>query len=341
VDFPHFLHILLASKPLSESDADSAFELILQGHVPEPQIAAMLALIQARGPTVDELTGAARAMRRHATPVHCPAPGVLLDTCGTGGTTKTFNISTIAALVTAAATRGRARVAKHGNKSRSGRGSAELLAALGVNIDADPVVQARCLDRAAVCFCFAQHHHPAARHAAAVRKALAFPTIFNLLGPLCNPANAQHQLLGVYDRSALDIMASTLLRLGSRRAMVVHSDDGLDEISISAPTHVAELRDGRILHTTINPRSLGFSPVPIDALQARDLSHAVQIARDVLAGIPGPCRDMVLLNAAAAILVAECTPSLDQGMTLAAGAIDSGAALQTLQALIEESHQTH
>jgi anthranilate phosphoribosyltransferase len=339
VDFLHFLHILLAGRPLSESEADSAFELILQGHVPEPQIAALLALIQARGATTDELTGAARAIRRHATPVHCSAPGILLDTCGTGGATKTFNISTIAALVTAAAARGLVRVAKHGNKSRSGRGSAELLAALGVKIDADPAVQARCLDRAAVCFCFAQHHHPAARHAASVRKALAFPTIFNLLGPLSNPANARHQLLGVYDRAALDKMASALLRLGSLRAMVVHSDEGLDEISTSAPTHVAELRDGRVLHSTIDPRSLGFSPVPISAIQAYDLQHAVRIARDVLAGIPGPCRDMVLLNAAAALLVAGCTPSLHEGLSLTAAAIDSGAASQTLTALIEESHR--
>ncbi len=339
MDFLNVLHILLAGTTLSESEADAAFELILQGHVPEPQIAAFLTLLQARGATIDVLTGAARAMRRHATPVHCSAPGVLLDTCGTGGTAKTFNISTIAALVTAAAARGLVRVAKHGNKSRSGRGSAELLAALGVKIDADPAVQARCLERAAVCFCFAQHHHPAARHAAPVRKALGFPTIFNLLGPLSNPANARHQLLGVYDPAALDTMASALLRLGSHRAMVVHSDDGLDEISTSAPTQVAELRDGRVVRSTIDPRSLGFKPAPIDAIQARDLPHAVQIARDVLAGFAGPCRDLVLLNSAAALLVAECTPTLREGITLAACAIDSGAASQTLHALVEESHR--
>lgn len=338
VDFGRFLHQILAGGSFSESEAESAFELVLQGQVPDAQIAALLALIEARGATVDELAGAARVMRRHATPVPCSERGILLDTCGTGGAPKTFNISTIAALVTAAAGRGRVRVAKHGNTSRSGRGSAELLSALGVKVDAAPNVQSRCLDRVNVCFCFAQQHHPAAKHAAPVRRSLGFPTIFNLLGPLTNPAGARHQLLGVYDAAALDKVAATLLRLGSVRAMIVRGEDGLDEITTTSLTHVAEVRDGQVHRHVIDPRSLGLAESSLDSLLARDLHHAVAIARSVLSGERGPCRDIVVLNAAAALVVAGCATTIHDALSLAAGAIDNSEAARTLTKLAEESN---
>ncbi len=224
--------------PLCEVDAETLFEAVLSGHLDQAQIAGVLSLLAARGPTTDEVVGAARAMRRHVTPVPASDPGSLVDTCGTGGAPKTFNVSTAAAIVAAAAG---ARVAKHGNRSRTGRGSAEVLQALGVNVDAPPGTQARCLDEAGVCFCFAIHHHPAMRHAAVVRRALKFPTIFNILGPLTNPAGATRQLIGVYDEALVPLVAAALARLGSVRAMVVHSRDGLDEVSITAPTVVAEV----------------------------------------------------------------------------------------------------
>ena len=205
---------LLAGRVLSEHSTEQLFESLLSGQLDDQQIAAVLTFIQSRGVTVDELVGAARVMRRHVTRVPVNVPGaVVIDTCGTGGAPKTFNISTAGAIVVAGASPHRTGsgphvvVAKHGNRSRSGRGSAEVLARLGVNVDATPAVQARCLREAGVCFCFAIHHHPATKYVAAARKSLAFPTIFNLLGPLTNPAGATRQLIGIYDRTAVEKMA--------------------------------------------------------------------------------------------------------------------------------------
>lgn len=339
VQFAPFLEHVLRGGALDETQAEAAFEMILRGEVAEAQIAELLVGIQARGSGIGELSGAARAMRRHATPVHCGASGVVLDTCGTGGAPKTFNVSTVAAIVTAAAGEGRVRVAKHGNTSRSGRGSAELLASLGVKVDAAPSVQSRCLERAGVCFSFAPRHHPAVKHVAQVRKSLNTPTMFNLLGPLTNPAGARHQLLGVYDPSVLETMATALLRLGSIRAMVVHGADGLDEITTTSLTDVAELRDGQVHRATIDPRALGLPLVTLESLAARDLDHAVGIAREVLNGGKGPCRDIVLLNAAAALVVAGCASDFGRGLVLAARAVDTSAAKETLRVLIEESHR--
>lgn len=341
------LEQLLRDQPLSESQAEEAFERIFRGEADDARIAALLALIERRGATVDELVGSARVMRRHAERVSTdglPAGARVLDTCGTGGAAKTFNVSTAAAMLVAGAGRTRGiHVAKHGNRSRTGRGSAETLALLGVNIEAPPAVQARCLREVGVCFCFAILHHPAAKHAASVRQSLGVPTMFNLLGPLTNPAGATRQLLGVYDGSRVEPMAEALVRLGADRAMVVHSDDGMDEISLSAPTTIAEVRGGNVRSWRLDPASLGLAPAPLETLQSRDLEHAAAIISAVLEGRTDeetrPARDIVLLNAAAAFIVTDAADDLTHGLELARKAIDSGAALRTLRDLARLSHE--
>ncbi|HMN97684.1 MAG TPA: anthranilate phosphoribosyltransferase [Phycisphaerales bacterium] len=330
------LAVLLGGGTLDERTSAEAFEAIMTGATSQAEIAAFLALLAARGPTLDELVGAARVMRRHVQRVPTTiAPERLLDTAGTGGAPKTFNVSTAAAIVAAA---GGAVVAKHGNRSRTGRGSAEVLAALGVDVDAEGARQSRCLDAAGVCFCFAIHHHPAARHAMPVRKALGFPTIFNLLGPLTNPAGAQRQLMGVYDRRFLRLLAGALARLGARHALVVHGGDGLDELSIGAPTFVAEVRDGAVREYELDPARLGLRRAEASSLAARDVDHAAALVRGVLSGGErGPHRDMTLLNAAAALFAAGVEPSIEAGLSAAAAAIDDGRAMATLARLIEAS----
>ncbi len=334
------LDTLVAGGTLSAAGAESVFEQLLQGQVEPAQIAALLSLLQSRAVSVDELVGSARAMRRHVTPVPVDTSlgGELIDTCGTGGAPKTFNVSTLAAIVAAAAAPGQVRVAKHGNRSRTGRGSAELLAALGVNVDAPPAALARCLRDAGVCFCFAIHHHPAMRHAAPVRKSLGFPTIFNLLGPLTNPAGARRQVIGVYARSLVRPVAETLAALGAERAIVAHGLDGLDELSTTAPTALAHVEGGRVREEIVDAASLGVRRATLEELQARDLEDAARIARDVLSGAPGPLADIVCFNAAAALAVGSAACSLAEGMTLAAEALKSGAASQTLRSLAAASH---
>lgn len=331
---------LISGASLSEQETDGLFERVLHGEVDAAQLAAILALIQSRGASVDEIVGAARAMRRHVTrvPVEGLAPGtVVLDTCGTGGTAKTFNISTAAAIVAGSAGAGRVVVAKHGNRSRSGRGSAEALSHLGVNVDASVQGQARCLREAGVCFCFAIHHHPAMRHAAATRASLGVPTLFNVLGPLTNPAGATHQLMGVYRRELVRPIASALARLGSTRAMVVHSEDGLDEISPCAPTAVAIVEGGTIREATITPEDAGLDRRPIADIQAATLDEAGAMFRAVLEGKRGGPRDATALNAAAALMVAGVAGTMREGVERACDAIDSGAAARTLESLVRVS----
>jgi anthranilate phosphoribosyltransferase len=213
-----------------------------------------------------------------------------------------------------------------------------VLQALGVNVDASRAVQARCLDEAGICFCFAIHHHPASRHAMPVRMALGFPTIFNLLGPLTNPAGAGRQLMGVYDACFLAPFAEALASLGTRRAMVVHSDDGLDELSITAPTTALHVREGTVREERIDPRALGLAATSLRELTARDLDHAAAMIRAVLDGTDhGPPRDMAILNAAAALVVADVAATIEEGLALAAGAIDTGAARHTLARLVAMS----
>ena len=337
----HVLAELVAGRRLSVDGADTAFEAIFSGEADEAQIAAMLAMIQARGPCVDEVVGAARAMRRHVLRVPAKSTEGLIDTCGTGGAPKTFNISTAAAFVAAGAEppagRPRARVAKHGNRSRTGRGSAEVLEQLGVNVAASVDVQARCLDEAGCCFSFAIHHHPATKHAVAPRKSLGFPTLFNLLGPLTNPAGARRQLVGVYAPGLVELEAGALAALGAERAVVVHGSDGLDEITTTGPTIVAHVENGSIRTGTIDPEALGIAPASLDDLRATTLEEAADAVRSILAGESGAKRDITELNAAAALLVAGTVDVLEEGLTLARISIDSGAAQAALDRLIETS----
>lgn len=330
---------LLAQLPLDEARAESAFEILLTGGLNDAQIGAMLALIAVRGPTVDELVGAAKAMRRHAT--HVPFTSVplvpILDTCGTGGAPKLFNISTLGAIVTCAAAPGRVLAAKHGNRSRTGRGSAELLEALGVDILAPASRQALCLRQIGICFSYAPAHHPAAKFAAGPRKSLAFPTIFNLVGPLANPAGATHQLVGTFSLENARKLAAALARLGVQRAMVCCSDDGLDELTTTASNNIYHVRRGEVVHDRLDAQDLGFPVADLASLQAVDLSHAVDIAKQVLANAPGPCTDLVVLNAAASLVVCDLARDLPHGVDLAREALASGRPAAVLQDLIRLS----
>lgn len=336
------LAALVGGGTLSEDDAEDLFESLLRGDLDEAQIGATLALIQSRGVTASELTGAARVMRRHVTPTPAPDGLTLIDTCGTGGAPKTFNISTAAAIIAAAA--GRAAdvaqpiaVAKHGNRSRSGRGSAEILESLGVRTDASTETQTKCLAEAGVCFCFAIHHHPAMRHAGGPRRSLGFPTPFNLLGPLTNPAGARRQLIGVYDAERVGVVAEALHRLGAEHAMVVRGDDGLDELTTTAENRVFEVRGG-VSERALDANDLGLPRAKLEELGAADLDDATRVIREVLAGAPGPRTDIALLNAAAALLVGGAAHDMAEGLARARATVGSGDATRTLETLCRVSH---
>lgn len=344
MDIHDALRQIVLGKTLTESESQTQFTSLLAGELDDAQIGAFLALLQTRGVDASELIGAARVMRAHVTPVPVAVADdqVVLDTCGTGGAPKMFNVSTVAAIIAAAAggapDRPRVLVAKHGNRSRTGRGSAEVLLAMGVNVDASPEVQAACLKDAGVCFCFAIHHHPAMRHAAGPRRSLGFPTIFNLLGPLTNPAGAKRQLIGVYAEQLVEPMACTLAALGATRAIVAHGFDGLDELSTAAPTLLAHVRDGQVEMETVDASALGFERTDHASLQADGLEAAVTVAKDIFSGKKGPKRDMAVLNAAAALLVADAASTMQEGIEQSQAAIDSGDAHRTLMRLCEISH---
>ncbi len=321
-----------AGQTLSEQEARAVFETLLTGDLDQARIEALLVAIARRGPTVDELVGAARALRAGATPVRITSSDrPILDTCGTGGAPKLFNVSTISAIVTAAAARGRALVAKHGNRSRTGRGSAELLEALGVNIGASPEVQARCLEDLGLCFSYAPGHHSGARHAAAARKAVGIPTIFNLLGPLANPAGATCQIVGTYSEENAAKLAAALGRLGVQRAMVVTSQDGRDELTTTAVNIIYDV-PGPPAPTELASTSLGFASATAAQLTADSLDESVGLARAILHRNPvaRAAADIVLLNTAGALRVSGLTDSWRQGIAMAREAIDSGAAERTL-----------
>lgn len=338
-NFQAILTQALAAPSLSEARTHEAFSIIMRGKAGEAPIASLLTILARRGPTVDEVVGAARVMREHVTPVPVPADlrDSLIDTCGTGGAPKTFNVSTAAALVAAGAG---ARVAKHGNRSRTGRGSAEVLERLGVNVNAPPQTQARCLEDAGLCFSFAIHHHPAIRHAMPARRALGFPTIFNLLGPLTNPAGARRQLIGVYAPHLTDLLAAALRRLGSERAMVVHGDGGLDELSLTGANRISECRNGAVVCRVEDPSTCGVKGDATDVAIATDLNDAAGIIKRLLDGEPGPAREMAVLNAAAALVVADLAVDMAEGASRAREAIDTGAARRSLERLIETSNRT-
>jgi anthranilate phosphoribosyltransferase len=341
------LRDLLNQHPLEESVSEQIFLALLSGELDPAQIGSLLTLIQTMPPSAQSLTGAARAMRSHVDRVEYQcAPGeVLIDTCGTGGAPKSFNVSTAAAIVAAAVQPPndsmvkRVVVAKHGNRSRTGRGSAEVLMNLGVKVDASPAIQSECLHSAGVCFCFAIHHHPAMKHAMGPRRSLGFPTIFNALGPLTNPAGADRQLIGVYDNALVEPMAQTLANLGAKRAMVVHAYDGLDELTTTAPTRIMHVRDTVLQEETIDAIDLGFPRATLDQLQASSVEHSAEIIEDIFAGTPSPYADMVILTAAGALLVADVCDDFASGIELAKATIKDGNAKTTLDRLIEVSHR--
>lgn len=337
-DLTPYLRHLLDGGTLPESRAREAFEAIMTGTAHHAEMGALLALLATRVPTVDEIVGAASVMREKVDRLDLPvASDQLLDTAGTGGAPKVFNVSTAAAIIAAA---GGVKVAKHGNRSRTGRGSAEVLAQLGVDVDAGRDIQRRCFEETGVAFCFAIHHHPAAKHAMPVRKALGFPTIFNLLGPLTNPAGAGRQIMGVYADRFVRPIADAHARLGSVRALVFHSRDGLDEFSIGAPTHVADVRNGEVEEYDIDPGTLGLRSATIESLRVSDLPSAATLVRDLLSGSEqGPARDITILNAAAALVASGRVEGFDSGVGLAAETIDSGAAMATLRNLVDSSNR--
>lgn len=334
--YSDLLGAVIAGRHLDRPTAHWAFSQIMDGQWTEAQVAGLLVALAAKGETVDEIAGAATAMREHVVKIDT-AGAEVIDTCGTGGTgLATFNISTAAALVIAGCG---VKVAKHGNRtSTRPSGSADVLGALGVNIDADGATVERCLAQAGVCFCFAVRCHPAMRHAAPVRKALGVRTIFNVLGPLTNPAGAKSQLMGIFDARWIETIANVLATLGSRSAMVVHADDGLDEISTTSPTRVARLRDGKVVTYTLTPEDFGIPRATLADLSTDSAAASAAIVRQVLAGAPGPHRDIVLVNAAAALDVCSCAPDMQAGLAMARQSIDSGAAATALEKLIAVSN---
>jgi len=327
---------VIKGEDLTRQEAEAAFSEVMEGKWSEAQIAALLVALAAKGESVDEIAGAASAMRAHAVRIETGGRDVI-DTCGTGGTgLNTFNISTAAALVAAGAGVG---VAKHGNRTNTrASGSADVLAALGVNLEASPEVAARCLAEANVCFCFAVRHHPAMKYAAPVRKALGVRTIFNLLGPLTNPAGARRQLMGVFDAARVETIARVLAALGAERAMVVHAEDGLDEISTTAPTLIAEAVGGEVTTRTVRPEDFGLVRARLEDFAVAGPEDSARRIREVLAGRKGPDRDIVVLNAAAALAVAGKADDIAAAFALAERSIDSGAAAAALDKLVELSN---
>ncbi|TNF27395.1 MAG: anthranilate phosphoribosyltransferase, partial [Deltaproteobacteria bacterium] len=327
------LRTVVAGQSLDADTSQRAVEHIMSGDAPEAQIAAFLTALRMKGETVDEITGAVRAMRERVVPIHI-GHDVVLDTCGTGGDgAGTFNISTAVSFVCAAAG---VTVAKHGNRAISSRvGSADVLERLGVRIDLGPDAVVQCIQQVGVGFMFAPLHHAALRHAGPTRRALGFRTVLNLLGPLTNPAGATHQLVGIYDPARLDTVAEVLQRLGTRRAMVVHGEDGLDEVSIAAPTQATVLFDGRIERWVLAPEELGVTRAPLSAVMGGDGAENAALVRAVLAGEEtGPPADIVRLNAGCALWVAEAVKSVPDGVALATSLLANGAALAKLDALV-------
>ncbi|MBD3239765.1 MAG: anthranilate phosphoribosyltransferase [Chitinivibrionales bacterium] len=324
----------VSGKNLTVDETTEVFTRIMEGEATDAQIAALIVALRLKGETVDEVTGAATAMREKAEPVVPEYTDYLVDTCGTGGDqSNTFNISTAAAFVAAAAG---ARVAKHGNRSVSSRsGSADVLEALGVNIGISPADMKTCLDEIGICFLFAPALHKAMKFAAGPRKEIGVRTVFNILGPLTNPAGARNQVLGVYSYELTELMGSVLKNLGSERAFVVHGLDPLDEVSLSSETRVTELCDGALKTYTVTPRTFGLEEASLDAIRGGTAEENATIVRGVLEGKPGPCRDIVLLNAGFAIAAAGLAETPAGGIDLAAKAIDSGAAADKLRRLAE------
>jgi anthranilate phosphoribosyltransferase len=326
---------LAGGHDLSQSDSAAVLAEIMSGQATEAQIAAFLIALRIKGETVDELAGLARTMRDFAAHVPARHPD-LLDTAGTGGGRRTFNVSTTAALIAAGAG---CTVAKHGNRSATGlSGSADLLEALGARIDLGPHDVARCIDELGFGFMFAPAHHPATRYVVSVRRQLAVRTTFNFLGPLTNPAGASRQLLGVFDPQHLTKMAGALALLGTRHALLVCGEDGVDELSVSAPSKVVEVLDGSLLEYSVTPEELSLRRHPPESVPGGDPTENAAITRAILAGEEGAARDLAVLNAGAAIYAGGGAESLHAGVVAAQEAIDSGAASEKLEQFVEHTH---
>jgi anthranilate phosphoribosyltransferase len=325
---------LVTGRSLSMDQAESAMTEIMNGEVTPAQFGAFVTALRIKGETSDEIAGMAKVMRAKAIPVHTDGP--VVDTCGTGGdNASTFNISTAAAFVVAGAG---LKVAKHGNRAASSQcGSADVLEALGVKIDLNAQQVERCLKEVGIGFMFAPAFHPAMKYAGPPRREIGIRTVFNILGPLTNPAHAQAQVLGVAEASLTEKMAVVLRTLGCHHALVVHGDDGLDEISITGKTQVREVEGDRIRMYSVSPEDFGFSRTSLEDIKGSNPSENAASVRRILAGDAGPQRDVVLINAAAAIVAGDKARSLPEGAKLAAEAIDSGRALDKLEQLIKVS----
>ena len=322
---------------LSRGEMTDVMNQIMSGEATDAQIGAFLIALRVKGESVDEIAGAASVMREKATPI-VTRHDVIVDTCGTGGDhSGTFNISTTAAFVAAGAG---LCVAKHGNRSvTSQSGSADVLSALGVNIEASPETVGRCLDDVGIGFLFAISLHGAMKYAIGPRREIGTRTIFNALGPLSNPAGATRQVVGVYSAALTETLAGVLGTLGSERAFVVHGSDGLDEMTLTGPTRVSELKNGSVSTYRVSPGDFGLAQAPADALKGGDADYNAEITRSILNGEEGPRRDIVLLNAAAAIVAGDKARDLNEGVQVAAEVIDSGKALEKLEGLVAASRE--
>ncbi len=326
---------LLEGGNLSTGQMYGLMTQMVDGRVSPVQLAGFLIALRGKGETVEEIVAAAQVLRDKAERIEVEGPH-LIDTCGTGGDgLETFNVSTTAAFVVAAAG---GRVAKHGNRSVSSRsGSADVLEAAGVNLDLSPRQVKQCIEEIGVGFLYAPRHHSALKQVATVRRELGVRTLFNLLGPLLNPANAPHQLLGVFGARYVEPLARALGQLGSQHVLVVHAEDGLDEISLAAPTRVAELVDGQVECYIIEPTQFGIEPASLEAIRVETVADSLKMMRSVLEGVPGPASDIVALNAGAAIYAADLSSSLLEGIEKARDVIAIGAGMEKLNALIEWS----
>ncbi len=326
--------MVVAGESLSSDQAAQVMEQIMSGEATPAQFGAFVTALRIKGETVDEIAGMAQVMRDRS--LHVTVDGTLVDTCGTGGDgSRSFNISTTAAFVVAGAG---VKVAKHGNRAMSGStGSADLLESLGVNIALSPESVARCLDEVGFGFMFAQGFHPSMRFAAGPRREIGIRTVFNILGPLTNPAGAERQVIGVADPGMAERMAYVLGRLGSRKALVVHGSDGMDELTVTGPSTVWQMEEGSVETFEVTPEGLGLVRSDATAIQASGPEDSARIAESVLSGDAGPARDVVLLNASAALVAADRADTLAAGIELAADSIDSGGAAARLSSLVKLS----
>ena len=326
------IKLITQHQHLSEQQMTAAMRMIMTGEATDAQIGGFLIGLQMKGETITEIAAAASVMRELATPVQVTGEHII-DTCGTGGDgASSFNVSTASAFVVAAAG---GKVAKHGNRSVSSTsGSADVLETAGVNLELTPEQVAHCVETTGVGFMFAQRHHGAMKYTVGPRREMGVRTIFNLLGPLTNPAKAKHQVMGVFDKKWVEPIAQVLQKLGSKHVMVVHAEDGMDEISIGADTFVAELKNGEISTYTIKPEDFVMQRVDISQLTVTNAQQSLDIIQRIFAGEPGPARDIVVLNAGAAIYTADLADNLAEGVRQAKHFIDSGIAQQKLDALI-------